>query len=1195
MMRLSRTHPNKKNTSTTFGWNTVRYRTRIGSAVSLVLFILAVLYGSHISSSLARLSPIPRLSDNISIRAAGRGNPWINMTDGRDVLTAYEGPDDLVRLMSQNSARPLSLASADFDEDGMPDLIAGYGTARGGIIAMHRGNVDSVYPNNPTAKQHKAEGAFSDAPFLSPARMFEAGTAPEFVETGDFDADGHNDIALASRGDNSLYFMSGDGKGGFNSAGAVVLPGRVSAMASGDVNRADGMTDLVLAIEEMGSSKLMVFEGPGGAAKSSPESIDIPGEATSIKIAHLSDAAEAEVAIAVGSELLVVHGRDRKLYLNPRERKSVPEPTVTHHQFNANLTSLAIGDFTGDVTLDLGIAFDDGTVRLLSEDSASVATAQSRKGPRKTVIETLATNIGSAKSQLYGARLSSLSHETLVMADAETLKMHIWIDDADRRHRNDSTMSAKPGEHEKPVTLDVDEQPIAVLPMRLNLDGITDLVVLRQGHAAPGIMFSISSIKGVCNMSDCGSIGCGSLRAAIMEANSSPGSDVITFQNGTFDQIPTIQIGTPLPTLVEALTIDGAQAGSVSCGSAAASSFDDVGPQSLQGVQITTNNNISDAVKIASGGCVVRNLVINRVGNGIHVESSTQSFIEGNFIGVNIAGSEVSQNSARGVFVDNAARNTIGGNAQAINVISGNAIGIDISGGNATDNLVRFNNIGASANAGQALGNRGNGVRITNNASRNRIGASVTGGRDNAIYGSSTDGVAILSGTGNLVQANLFQVNQANGVSVSSPGNTVGGAGRPFANFIWSSVASGVEINGAAASNNLVQGNRIGLDFDNNGNAIDVGRHNNGHGVALTNNASGNVVGDATDGSLGNFIAFNQLDGVSVVLGTGNRILANSIFSNAGLGIDLGNDGRDTNDDKDGDSGANNKQNFPVLVSANVPTVSPEIARFRPAATVSIRVSLNSTPNQNFDISFYHCSNPCTGSGDQFSGCIPRFLGTRTVATGADGNVSQDFSFDLGTGVSTGFLNATATNSTTGDTSEFSTCAQIGACSFSANPPTRTVGANSGSDSFNITAASGCAWTAASNAPWLTTSSTGNGNGTVNYSYAENTTGSERSGTISVGNATHVVTQTAAAAGPSISSACRGDGKHLLVNGSGFQEGAKVFLNGEQEKTSFVSSTQVFAKKAGKRAATGDTLSVRNPDGTQTPVFPYTKNSCATP
>jgi len=81
--------------------------------------------------------------------------------------------------------------------------------------------------------------------------------------------------------------------------------------------------------------------------------------------------------------------------------------------------------------------------------------------------------------------------------------------------------------------------------------------------------------------------------------------------------------------------------------------------------------------------------------------------------------------------------------------------------------------------------------------------------------------------------------------------------------------------------------------------------------------------------------------------------------------------------------------------------------------------------------------------------------------------------------------------------------------------------------------------------------------------------------------------------GPTITGACKGDGKQLVINGSGFVEGAKVFLNGAQEKTSFVSATQVIAKKAGKRAATGDTLMVRNPDGTQSAQASYTKANCS--
>jgi hypothetical protein len=33
----------------------------------------------------------------------------------------------------------------------VPDLIGGYAVPSGGIITLHRGNVDSIYPNAPEA------------------------------------------------------------------------------------------------------------------------------------------------------------------------------------------------------------------------------------------------------------------------------------------------------------------------------------------------------------------------------------------------------------------------------------------------------------------------------------------------------------------------------------------------------------------------------------------------------------------------------------------------------------------------------------------------------------------------------------------------------------------------------------------------------------------------------------------------------------------------------------------------------------------------------------------------------------------------------------------------------------------------------------------------------------------------------------
>jgi len=113
-----------------------------------------------------------RLSARNTVPGAERGGPNIKLTDGRDLQTEYAGREDLRVALQQNLAEPLSLASADFDEDGIPDLIGGYSYNGRGIISLLRGNVDSLYPNALEAQQRKVDGTFTDAPFLSPARVF---------------------------------------------------------------------------------------------------------------------------------------------------------------------------------------------------------------------------------------------------------------------------------------------------------------------------------------------------------------------------------------------------------------------------------------------------------------------------------------------------------------------------------------------------------------------------------------------------------------------------------------------------------------------------------------------------------------------------------------------------------------------------------------------------------------------------------------------------------------------------------------------------------------------------------------------------------------------------------------------------------------------------------------------------------------
>jgi subtilisin len=85
-------------------------------------------------------------------------------------------------------------------------------------------------------------------------------------------------------------------------------------------------------------------------------------------------------------------------------------------------------------------------------------------------------------------------------------------------------------------------------------------------------------------------------------------------------------------------------------------------------------------------------------------------------------------------------------------------------------------------------------------------------------------------------------------------------------------------------------------------------------------------------------------------------------------------------------------------------------------------------------------------------------------------------------------------------------------CNFTISSSSQNFAAAGGNGSFNVTTAAGCAWTAQSSAAWLTTTSTGNGNGTVNYTVAQNPSAAQRTATITAGAQVHTVTQAGASA-----------------------------------------------------------------------------------
>jgi len=84
-------------------------------------------------------------------------------------------------------------------------------------------------------------------------------------------------------------------------------------------------------------------------------------------------------------------------------------------------------------------------------------------------------------------------------------------------------------------------------------------------------------------------------------------------------------------------------------------------------------------------------------------------------------------------------------------------------------------------------------------------------------------------------------------------------------------------------------------------------------------------------------------------------------------------------------------------------------------------------------------------------------------------------------------------------------------CTYSLSATNKTHAYNAESNTINVTAPAGCAWTAQNNASWINIISgqSGNGNGTITYNVAENTVASSRSSILNIGNQTFNVSQNA--------------------------------------------------------------------------------------
>ncbi|HTE06631.1 MAG TPA: hypothetical protein VK824_10575, partial [Planctomycetota bacterium] len=402
--------------------------------------------------------------------------------------------------------------------------------------------------------------------------------------------------------------------------------------------------------------------------------------------------------------------------------------------------------------------------------------------------------------------------------------------------------------------------------------------------------------------------------------------------------------------------------------------------------------------------------------------------------------------------------NIVGGTApDEGNVLSAGNDGVRIDAP-ADDNVV-IGNVLSGVWHGVAI----RGSQFTTTANGNRIGGPTPAER-NLISGSGHYGeegfpvgsqVSVEWATGTLIEGNFIGTT-ADGLASAHQkgpagvelrtraagtvvrGNLISGIVVPGVNHYAGQVfGTGIVLYGMD-SGTVIEGNLIGTD------ATGLGALPDHQGIADAsfpgNPPSSSTRIGGTDPGQGNTIAFNDLGGIRLTTAiSGVRISGNSIHDNGLLGIDLGPGGPTPNDAGDADTGPNGLQNVPVLLGAG-----------SSAGALGVSGTLDSLPQQSFSLEFF-ASAACDPSG---FGEGQSFLGALAVTTDGAGHAAFTGSFSAPPG-SGSFVSATATQVQSGNTSEFSACAQTGPWSDLGFAKAGSAGAPQLAGSGPLTAGSG--------------------------------------------------------------------------------------------------------------------------------------------
>ena len=252
-----------------------------------------------------------------------------------------------------------------------------------------------------------------------------------------------------------------------------------------------------------------MFEGPLGALHAIPELSAMPETINSLALGQLDQHYTLDLAVASGNKLLIVHGRDRKLTLSRKDQATVPSARVSEREFPSAPGSVVIGDFKGDGFSDVAL-ITDGSLQLLAQPRLSRQEWKETsvrwngggeleiagKPAKQCLLERKQTSLTglSRRFQVHAGQKAPTGWQPVVerrlrqpewCLTMQVVRSHIFSSTDNPVRAPNSTRGSPAPRFKLAASLETNAAPAAVLPLRLDIDALTDLVVLRSGSVAP--------------------------------------------------------------------------------------------------------------------------------------------------------------------------------------------------------------------------------------------------------------------------------------------------------------------------------------------------------------------------------------------------------------------------------------------------------------------------------------------------------------------------------------------------------------------------------------------------------------------------------------------------------------------------------------------------------------------------------------